>query len=87
VVTVGLHHLPQSLRERPEPKRPQTARRVLSPDEEELSSRIRDLLAAHQGNVAAVARSLGKPRTHVQRLMARLGVGRRGPWARSDDAD
>jgi DNA-binding NtrC family response regulator len=85
VVTVELHHLPQSLRERPELKRPQTARRVLSPDEEELSRRIRDLLAAHQGNVAAVARALGKPRTHVQRLMVRLGVDRRGPWARNDD--
>jgi transcriptional regulator with GAF, ATPase, and Fis domain len=49
----------------------------LSADDQQLRERIVALLGQHRGNVAAVARDLGKPRTHVQRLMARLGVERK----------
>jgi len=49
----------------------------LSTEDRQLRDRIVELLETHSGNVAAVARELGKPRTHVQRLMARLGVDRK----------
>jgi transcriptional regulator of acetoin/glycerol metabolism len=48
----------------------------LSPSDQEVRGRLASLLSEHGGNVAAVARAFGKPRTHVQRLMARLGLRR-----------
>jgi DNA-binding NtrC family response regulator len=50
--------------------------RELTPEDCELRDRIAALLQRHAGNVAAVARAIGKPRTHVQRQMARLGLER-----------
>ncbi len=50
---------------------------ALSPADLEQRARISELLLSHGGNVAAVARALGVPRTRAQRLMARLGVDRR----------
>ncbi|MGZ6076552.1 MAG: hypothetical protein ACXWK6_01990, partial [Myxococcaceae bacterium] len=51
---------------------------ALTPADAELRERLVTLLAEHRGNVAAVARAMGKPRTQVQRLMARLGLQRTG---------
>ncbi|HZW90374.1 MAG TPA: hypothetical protein VFF12_14925, partial [Myxococcaceae bacterium] len=49
----------------------------LNPEEQQLRDELVQLLRVQGGNVAAVARKLGKPRTQVQRLMARLGVDRK----------
>jgi transcriptional regulator with GAF, ATPase, and Fis domain len=49
----------------------------LSTEDKQLRDHLVELLETHAGNVAAVARELGKPRTQVQRLMARLGVDRK----------
>jgi len=49
----------------------------LKPEEQQLRDQLVKLLRLQGGNVAAVARKLGKPRTQVQRLMARLGVDRK----------
>ena len=71
-VLVGPQHLPPALERAPvaEPGG------RLSDEDRELRGRLVTLLARHRGNVAAVAREMGKPRTGVQRLMARLGVDR-----------
>jgi len=73
-VVVGPQHLPLAVR----PQAVAAPARALSPDDEALRGRLVALLAEHRGNVTAVARALGKPRTGVQRLMARLGVQRSG---------
>jgi DNA-binding NtrC family response regulator len=73
-IVVGPQHLPLAVRPRPLA----APGRTLSSADEELRARVVALLAEHRGNVSAVARALGKPRTHVQRLMARLGVQRTG---------
>jgi transcriptional regulator with GAF, ATPase, and Fis domain len=49
----------------------------LSREDQQLRDQLVQLLRVQGGNVAAVARKLGKPRTQVQRLMARLGVDRK----------
>jgi len=49
----------------------------LTPEDRQLQERLVELLEEHRGNVAAVARALDRPRTQVQRLMARLGVERK----------
>jgi len=78
-VVVGPQHLPLSKAEvmavQAASMAPPAAE--LSTEEKQLRDRLVELLEAHSGNVAAVARELGKPRTHVQRLMARLGVDRK----------
>ena len=71
-VLVGPQHLPPALERAPSPP----AGGPLSDEDRELRGKLVSLLARHRGNVAAVARELGKPRTRVQRLMARLGVER-----------
>lgn len=71
-VLIGPQHLPAALERRPPPRTPP----ALSEADQELRARLVELLARHRSNVAAVARQLGKPRTQVQRLMARLGVQR-----------
>ena len=78
-VVVGPQHLPLSKAEvmavQAASMAPPAAE--LSTEEKQLRDRLVELLEAHSGNVAAVARELGKPRTHVQRLMARFGVDRK----------
>ena len=74
-IVIGPQHLALTAKEAPPPPRPSGT--PLSAEDEVLRTRIVELLAEHRGNVAAVARALGKPRTHVQRLMARLGIQRR----------
>jgi len=73
-VLVGPQHLPPALERAPSAD----AAPQLSEEDRELRGRLVSLLARHRGNVAAVAREMGKPRTGVQRLMARLGVERPG---------
>ena len=81
-VTLGPQHLPLSPAPGPPPA-PRAPRVSTSPplelsvDDQELRDRIVLLLGEQQGNVAAVARVLGKPRTQLQRLMVRLGVDRK----------
>jgi len=71
-VLIGPQHLPAALERAPAPP----ASEPLSEEDRALRGTLVTLLARHRGNVAAVARELGKPRTRVQRLMARLGVER-----------
>ena len=71
-VLVGPQHLPATLERAPAAP----AATPLSDEDRELRGRLVTLLARHRGNVAAVAREMGRPRTGVQRLMARLGVQR-----------
>ena len=73
-VVVGPQHLPLTVNEAP--PRPRAPFRPLSEEDQLLRARIVELLAEHHGNVAAVARAMAKPRTQVQRLMARLGIQR-----------
>ena len=74
-VLILRRHLPAAAAGAPTPP----AQAELSAEDRELQSSIRALLQRHRGNVAAVAREMGKPRTHVQRLMARLRIARTGP--------
>jgi len=73
-IVIGPRHLPLAVRSRPAPG----PAHVLSPEDAVLRERLLALLAEHRGNVAAVARAMAKPRTKVQRLMARLGLQRTG---------
>jgi DNA-binding NtrC family response regulator len=52
----------------------QSPRAVLSASDEQLRSRLLELLSAEHGNVAEVARAMGKARMQVQRWMKRFGV-------------
>jgi transcriptional regulator of acetoin/glycerol metabolism len=72
-VVIGPRHLPAALERAAAPPAP-----TLSDQDRELRDRLVALLARHRGNVAAVARDLGTPRTRVQRLMARFRVQRPG---------
>jgi DNA-binding NtrC family response regulator len=71
------HHLPPAVREGASraPSPPEPARE-LDPEEQGQRERVLALLRLHAGNVTAVARELGLPRTNLQRLMGRLGIGR-----------
>jgi len=71
---IELEHLPPSIR---------SAAGDAAPDLEALSDAdraLRDQLAAaiarHSGNLAAVAKELGKDRTQIRRWMKRLGLSR-----------
>ncbi len=46
----------------------------LSPADEELRARLDQLIRDHEGNLAAVARALGKDRTQIRRWIARLEI-------------
>jgi transcriptional regulator of acetoin/glycerol metabolism len=62
---IELRHLPAPLRE---PARAPADKDAL------LRERLAASLARHDGNLAAVARELGKDRTQIRRWMKRLGV-------------
>ncbi len=71
------HHLPPGVREgASRAPRLQEPDRALDPEEQAQRERVAALLRLHAGNVTAVARELGLPRTNLQRLMGRLGIGR-----------
>jgi DNA-binding NtrC family response regulator len=57
-----------------EPPAPAAASPSSAPANRVARERLRSLLEQHDGNVAAVARELGKPRTHVYRWIKRLGL-------------
>jgi len=63
---VELEHLPAALDE--------SAGEDLSPSNLQRRDELRDLLAKHRGNVAAVGRALGVARTQVHRWMKRFGL-------------
>ncbi len=75
---IELAHLPASIRAPPSP--PQGAAAVgapprpLSPGDAVRRDEIVELLRAHQGNVTAVARAMGKARVQVQRWLKRFGL-------------
>jgi len=75
-VVIGPQHVPKGTLGSFE--EPPTVPAELSTEDQELRARLSELLAEHRGNVAAVAREIEKPRIHVQRLMARLGLRRPG---------
>jgi transcriptional regulator of acetoin/glycerol metabolism len=64
---IELAHLPPELR---------TSNRELSPDDRELKSRLIAAIERNTGNLAAVARELGKDRTQIRRWMKRFGLSR-----------
>jgi hypothetical protein len=69
---IGLEHLPAELRSphgAPAGPRPQR-----SQQEQALQDRLEALLGAHHGNVAQVARELGKARSQVWRWLRRLDI-------------
>jgi DNA-binding NtrC family response regulator len=74
---IELPHLPEAVRERraaPAPAAP-------TGDDDQLKDRLTSAIAKHGGNLAAVARELGKDRTQIRRWMKRFGL------ARQDDGD
>jgi transcriptional regulator with GAF, ATPase, and Fis domain len=74
---VGVEHLPASLRGAGQGTGPATVAAPRLSREEEERRRHDDLVALlreHDGNVSAVARAMGKPRTQVQRWLRRLRV-------------
>jgi transcriptional regulator with GAF, ATPase, and Fis domain len=78
-VVVGPQHLPLGKAEvaAVQAASMASAAAELSTEDRQLRDRLVELLETHRGNVAAVARELGEPRTRVQRLMARFGVSRK----------
>jgi transposase-like protein len=48
----------------------------LSPADRELRARLADAVTRHSGNLAEVARELGKDRTQIRRWMRRFGLRR-----------
>jgi len=85
VALIGTAHLPASLG--PAPRTTPPPRAPLPPGDAALRDRIVQLLAAHRGNVAAVARALDSKRTNVQRAMARLGIDRSSAISNDGEAD
>jgi len=68
---IELPHLPESVRERkPAP--------AAAPDDDQLKETLAASIARHNGNLAAVARELGKDRTQIRRWMKRFGLAREG---------
>ncbi len=65
--SIELEHLPRALRE------PQGDSPVRGADGD-LAAKLEALLTEHEGNVAAVARALGKAPTQIRRWMARHGL-------------
>ena len=75
-VVIGAQHVPSGMLGSIE--RPPSTPAQLSTEDQELRTHLSRLLAEHRGNLAAVAREMGKSRIYVQRLMARFGLRRPG---------
>ena len=73
---IGLEHLPATLRapEGTPPPTPAPPRLSKQEEERRRHDELVALLRQHDGNITAVARALGKPRTQVQRWLRRLRV-------------
>ena len=74
VLTLDLPHLKLEPCEGEESAEPTLPERTLSNEEQELCGRIVAALGKHQGNVAQVARELGKAPTQVYRWMQRYKI-------------
>ncbi|MGZ3454866.1 MAG: sigma 54-interacting transcriptional regulator [Polyangiales bacterium] len=66
---IDLQHLPEGLGEAPKP-----TRRAVESDDDRLEGQLVELLRTHRGNVAAVARALGKAPMQIHRWMRRFGI-------------
>jgi DNA-binding NtrC family response regulator len=67
---IELAHLPASLRGA------QHSPVIVPTDDDQLRALLVATIARHDGNLAAVARELGKDRTQIRRWMKRFGLGR-----------
>jgi transcriptional regulator of acetoin/glycerol metabolism len=76
---IELEHLPVRVRSTGSTPNAEPVGRP-NPKESELRKReeLLGLLRAHEGNVSAVARALGKARPQVQRWLKRYGIARGG---------
>jgi transcriptional regulator with GAF, ATPase, and Fis domain len=72
---IELQHLPAPLRER-EVALPAFDLSSLSPEDQKLRETLVAAIAKHDGNLAGVARDLGKDRTQIRRWMKRFGLTR-----------
>jgi len=74
---IELMHLPAALRSRPaEEPRVASDEVPLSVDDRAIRDGLVAAIARHGGNLAAVARELGKDRTQIRRWMKRFGLSR-----------
>jgi transcriptional regulator with GAF, ATPase, and Fis domain len=73
-----LEHLPDLVRASAPPPRLASPRGELSDEDRALRDTLATALAQYGGNVAAVARDLGKDRTQIRRWMRRFGLARPG---------
>jgi len=73
---ISLEHLPPAVRQPTASARqaPLAAPVSLSPTDEALREKLVALLTSEKGNVAAVARKMGKARTQIQRWLRRCGL-------------
>ncbi len=70
---VGLEHLPEAVQRAARPAGPEAVE-PLGPADSARREELVSLLTEHQGNVAAVARALGKARMQVHRWLKRYGI-------------
>ncbi|HEX5063614.1 MAG TPA: sigma 54-interacting transcriptional regulator, partial [Kofleriaceae bacterium] len=73
---IEIEHLPDAVRASAPPPRLAHAPAQLSDDERKLRDDVAASLLRHAGNVAAVARDLGKDRTQIRRWMRRFNLSR-----------
>ncbi|HUS30020.1 MAG TPA: sigma 54-interacting transcriptional regulator [Kofleriaceae bacterium] len=73
---VELHHLPAAVRQQDARPPATTIPEDLTADELALRESLSAAIARHDGNLAAVARELGKDRTQIRRWMKRFGLAR-----------
>ena len=71
-----IEHLPDAVRASAPPPRVAPPPSQLSDDERRLRDDVAASLQRHGGNVAAVARELGKDRTQIRRWMRRFNLTR-----------
>ena len=69
---IDVSHLPPSIAARAAPPSPTTPASAAAPDDEHAP--LVDALTRHRGNVAAVARELGKHREQIHRWLRRAGI-------------
>ncbi len=73
---IELNHLPAALRAPSGPPAAATVEAALSPEDRAIRDELVAAFARHEGNLAAVARELGKDRTQIRRWMKRFGLSR-----------
>jgi len=73
---IELPHLPAGLSARDPARTPEPAVDALSAADRALRDQLAAAIARHGGNLAAVARELGKDRTQIRRWMKRFGLAR-----------